>query len=428
MPSSSGMKIPPGCRLRNSLRWLPSIALVGGAIFVAWRNLAGHVHPVFHELPPALSDSLAVLLGVGLLLLVGAARVGKAGAGSPVPLRFWLAGAGLSLLACLTMVWGVNPHGHFGSAFFQPMVLSARGEKLRAYTALSLPPQLVVMGSSNTFTISPGYLQEQLGYRSFNFGVEAGQIEDALLQARFIYRLHAVAAPSVMLVEVTEPLAGGELTAAERVSVTQWIDMDPRTLLLTIEQQTHETLNYQTLADAAFVLLYYVQGKAPRNDWTFLPDGEGVYTPGYSITDAIVASSLKRDIREAVPAACQKLDTTGEAKVYQLIALAESRGTALVFYRSPVHPDYYQSVLANNPGFQACHAQLVVFMQSLPQQYSHVFFVDFLQVDSLNALGNRGFIDSHHLSALGAQHLVDALAPVLREAGRRATAEGTSQP
>lgn len=185
---------------------------------------------------------------------------------------------------------------------------------------------------------------------------------------------------------------------------------------LTLQYQARETFHSQSLADAAFVLLYYVQNKVPPLDWEFRADGEGVYSPPYSVTDGIITNSVQNDIKENLPATCSTLDPLGQNKVQQLITLAEGHGTALVFFRGPVHRDYYRAALEGNAEFEECHARLVEYLQGLVEQNASVYFMDLLQPASLADMGNQAFYDSHHLSPAGADVLVEILAPVLREA------------
>ena len=80
--------------------------------------------------------------------------------------------AGLNLLA--------DPMGVHGSRLFEPIAWRTRGEKLHLYEQARPVPEVVVLGSSRSFNVEPGYIREKTSRPAFNASLAGGGVRDYL--------------------------------------------------------------------------------------------------------------------------------------------------------------------------------------------------------------------------------------------------------
>src|SRR5262245_33156091 len=118
------------------------------------------------------------LLGLSLfsLLFVGALRATE---NQPARGAGWLlAWVGLAAVPLLALVAGlnylVNPLMIYSTRLFQPIVLHSRSEKMLLYRAAEPPPEIVVLGSSTSFTMAPAFIRERTGRPAFNASLHGG--------------------------------------------------------------------------------------------------------------------------------------------------------------------------------------------------------------------------------------------------------------
>jgi hypothetical protein len=378
----------------------------------------------------AITRLLSTSAGMLILLLILAARVtgwlqGKhednpGNEALPVP-KSVLWGWGTGLIACLIITVGlivfVDPRGLYGTDYYEPRLTLVRGFKVNAYTALSDTPDIVVMGSSRAFTLSPSYIQDTLDYSAFNMSAEGARMEDYLVQTRFILSQDKDSPPKVLFIEVLPSLGTVQDSVAQRSPLKLVPYMEFDTARLAIELRTEGLFELQQLAEAIYVVrIYHLDGEIPRT-WSFQPDGEGTRPP-QPRWETIIANQIQR----LSPPVCQTLDKEGIRFFEEIVSLAEKHDIALILYTSPRQPDYYNAVMRDNKRYLRCQDLWLSYMQDMHKEHEIVFSLNFSLLDSINGLaGPEGYYDIHHITVLNSNRLIEAAADTIDQAYAIAT-------
>jgi hypothetical protein len=322
----------------------------------------------------------------------------------------WGIGFALTFGLIAATIVMINPLGMYFTNQYPSHQLLLRGSKTAGYQQLSPTPDVVIMGSSRAFTLSPTYIDEQTGYSAYNMAIEGGRIEDILIQTRQMQIF-----PKVMLIEIQDGLPRQPNDIAARAPLS-WIPyMDFRTALLTVQKRVEGLVDINQLAEAIYTARYGAMYAHQPREWPqFEPNG-------FAVRPFINASELEQaillDIGNIPPAQCEQVDQTSQAEVNTLIQMAQAHNTAIIFYMSPWHPQYVETLLTNNPHYQTCHALSLAYMNALDQSSDQVFFLDYSQLESIDGVADvSGYYDSQHLTEANSQRLIDHALPTLQVA------------
>lgn len=320
----------------------------------------------------------------------------------------WGTGFALAFGLIAATIVVINPLGMYFANQYPSYQLLLRGSKTEGYQRLPQTPGVVIMGSSRAFTLSPAYIEEQTGYSAYNMAIEGGRIEDILIQARQMQAL-----PKVMMIEIQDGLPRQPNDIAARAPLS-WIPyMDFRTALLTVQKRLEGLVDINQLAEAVYTARYgAVYAHQPR-EWPLFESN------GFAVRTLISAPELEQaillDIGNIPPAQCEAVDQTSQADVDTLMQMAQAHNTAIVFYMSPWHPQYVESLLANNPLYQTCHALSLEYMNAHGQSSDQVFFLDYSRLESIDGVADvSGYYDSQHMTEANSQRLIDHTLPTLQ--------------
>ncbi len=316
-------------------------------------------------------------------------------------------GAAFLLLIVAGTILSVNPRGMYFSDRFVPHQLLIRGSKTQGYFALSTPPDLVIMGSSRAFTLSPAYIHSNTGLTTYNMAVEGGRIEDFLIQTRQLQPF-----PPVLLIEVQEGLPREPNDIASRAPL-RWLPyMRPETALLTLQKRLEGLIDLDQFAEAIHIANFAEFYERQPNEWPrFNADGFAART---TITAPELEQALLTDIGNIPPARCEGVDEISQSEVAALIEIAEAQDSAVIFYISPLHPRYYDALLRDEPEYQRCYAAFTAYMNELTQAHDNVFFLDYSRLATIDgAEDESGYYDSQHLTEANSRRLIDHAAPTI---------------
>lgn len=265
-------------------------------------------------------------LGLFAALFLAARRAPEPeGAG---PRILVLAGTALGLVAGLNYV--VNPFGLFAPRLVEPILLHSRAEKLRLLEAVP-PPQVVILGSSPSFTLSPAYLTRKTGRSAFNASVHGASPRDyeALLRYMLAHRI----VPRTLIVALS----------FEQVRPGARVDFEP-----------HDPLSAylpggpapSRLGDAGSLLGFAPTEASLRALWASLrgrgepfyrfdPDGQGHLAKQ---ADSGLEEALVR-ARAAIPnLRFEDLDPAQWGHLQALFEECRRRGIGVIVYLPPYHP------------------------------------------------------------------------------------------
>lgn len=319
-------------------------------------------------------------------------------------LTFWFFGVGVLLVSVAFVIVYVNPRGMYFSDAYRPHQLLLRERKTADFRNLPATPDLVILGSSRAFTLSPSTIEQRTGLTAYNMAIEGGRIEDVVIQVRQMREL-----PEILLIEVQEGLPREPNDIAARAPFNWLPYMSRETSLLTLQRRLTGLVDLSHFSEALYILRYNALYERQPQEWPFFAaDGMAVRP---TVSAAQLEQAILLDIGNIPPAQCVGVDAQSQTDMQTLIATAKNR--RLVFYLSPWHPRYREAVLDENLAYQACYAAFTAYMSDLTEQNPNVDFVDASQLDTLD-LSEAGFYDSQHLTEANSSRLIDVLAETLQ--------------
>jgi hypothetical protein len=346
------------------------------------------------------------LVGAALfaLLFVRALRGPEA---PPIRSAFWLlrrlglaGGLALALVAGLNYL--VNPLGIYSSRLFEPIVLHSRTEKMRLYRAASPRPEIVILGSSSSFTMAPAQIQERTGQTAFNASLHGGVPEDYLAFLRYMASLGTL--PSLLIVPMSVEQVRPDLPAGfePHNPLAPYIEREPRGWLpdlgrlVTLEQ-----------ARASLRLLAAELRGRPPSHYRFDSDGRAHFRESPEPLDRIVDSYL--GTREWSPGvyAFPDLDARQMSLFHRFLALARRLDVKVIVYVPPLYPRAV-ALYERESNLPALRAKLLERLHAWQAQGLIVAVHDFTRVESFGGHAQE-FHDLAHPTAEASRRMLDLM-------------------
>ncbi|MDH5505844.1 MAG: hypothetical protein OEZ02_01320 [Anaerolineae bacterium] len=327
-------------------------------------------------------------------------------------LRSFVVGVFLAAAVLITVNAVVNPRGIYAIKLFSPWAPNARAIKINAYQNLPASPDLVILGSSRAFTISPQYINAKLGQSAYNWSLEGGKLQEFLIQTKFMLHQAPEDVPEVLLIEVW-PASDVLNDFIVSSSPTQLLPfMPPSMMFKAALLPIQELFNVHQFSESLYVLRQNLVGGDLARGWEFDAMGGG------QRDKMMFDQALSRDIRSIAPQAfCETLQPGGVQILHQMVGLADQHGISLVFFYSARHPLYHAEIIRTHPAYQRCHQELLDFMHQLAGQYPYVFFLDYSLLENFNGIATAdGFYDGQHMTQINNNLLIDAATDSLRQA------------
>jgi hypothetical protein len=394
---------------------LGGAALIGYGVFARYfifsaRTLASlnSFGDMFRQL--SLMVSLLILLGA----ISGSALKSTQAEMEPLrAARVWWIGFVTMLLVALGLAIIVNPHARFSGNAFPPVNVGARKIKVDLYAGLQSPPNLVVMGSSRAFTISPSYIQKETGYSAFNMAVESGDAGDYYIQTNYMVKTDT--SPRVMVIEIHQNSFGGVDKTWQIQPLALIPYMPLRGVVSLSEESLKDAFGLQSISDSLYSLFL---SEAQRQTWTINldPYGMGIRAPitpeeYKKLLTATITGPTKNNVY------CKRLAADGKKTLEAMAALAEKNGIGIVLYESPMNFTFSNTTYEEHPdAFDNCRNLLNSYLFSLSESYPNVFFRDLSVYEPISKLRENGYYDAVHLMPNAAEMVVDALIPEIESA------------
>jgi hypothetical protein len=339
---------------------------------------------------------------------------------SPSPAGWWALGFGSILALALGLAVWINPHAVFERSDTYPIFPDARGVKQSLYESRQEDVQVVVLGSSRAFTLSPEYIQNRTGLTAFNFSVEGARGVDLALEARLLLRADPDRLPLVLIVEGGHTHGGDDFQSLNIQPLSMLPYMPLEIGLKVALRRTQDVFSLASVSDSLFLLINRHLGPEDAV-WTYEADGLGVHVPTAS---ELYYTALERDAAQTRRVfECKQLNPGWMDYMVELASEAEAHGIGVVIFTSPLDGTFYRDVLDNNKAYRTCHRIYLQFIRQLEAEYPNVFFRDLEGQAEIGGLAEAGFYDIQHLKPSASNAVIDALAPEVTEAYEWATQE-----
>ena len=347
-----------------------------------------------------------VLLASGLAvyaMLFLAARPLPAAASAPArPGRAALVALPAVLLAAVASLnYVVNPFGLFDSHVFEPIVLHSRAAKVRLYLQRQPPPQIVLLGSSPTFTMEPSYVEARTGRPAFNASVHGGTPRDFLALTRLALR--GGRGPRVIIagfrVEQFRPDTRVGFEPGDPLE--SFVAEDEAPLRRAAEEA--ETLLTLEQTEASVRLLSVELRGRPEPHYRFDADGLGhfkSFSLDGALADYLVEAAKPYHFRFA------QLNAAQLQYLAELFALCRSRQIQVIAYLPPYHPRLTALWDAQTRLPELREGLLAELRRA--QASGGVTVHDFTRVESFGG-NERMFLDALHPSAEANRLILDVL-------------------
>ncbi len=168
----------------------------------------------------------------------------------------------------------VDPHEDFGTGLIDPLVLTNRSEKLEMIEALDENPEILIFGSSRTFTIDPDHIFELTGRRAFNASVSYGRSEDHNAIIHFLTQERAVH-PETLVIGFSAGAFNDDPIETQLLNnkyLKSYLAEPPTPLWKRAPRILKSKLNGQYVGDIFRSLFFHASG-FPADRVSFLPNG-----------------------------------------------------------------------------------------------------------------------------------------------------------
>jgi hypothetical protein len=309
----------------------------------------------------------------------------------------------LTLLLFAGTIFLVNPRGLYDTIIFPQLTNNIRQTKVQNYLILETSPEIIILGSSRTLTLSPGYVEQVSGHPTYNFGISGTRIEDALLISLLIYDQQSESPPYVLIYEIF-PEMRTEADYVAMMSPWEMLSyMDKEMRWLALETRFRELINIHQFIEALYVLQYSHQDFAPDSEWIILSNGLGIGRQKIDLQTALKTSMEERE--EISPCDFHNFEL-GKEYLEDIISLAGRHDTAIIFYTSPILPEYYNDFLANGD----CYQDLYRLMDYFQANYENFYYLDYTMPETIHGYTDaRGFFDGQHMTEHNSNLLIEAM-------------------
>ncbi len=334
----------------------------------------------------------------------------------------------LAALLIVAAVGGVNalvdPYATVGTGIIGPAVWTDRAEKVKLIDRLTVPPQVIVLGSSRAMKIDPAFVEKLTGKPGFNAGVSSGTPSDAYVFTRFLHARfptthqtylwmldqEAFAPSPVDPGVLSQPQLSRYLSSGERLKTRltdlSWL-LSWRTLLTSYRTWRHQSQPVKAAATQPAANQQSVETGPPP---VFAPNGfrkidandrraKGGRTLAAGIQSSI--GIFGRRYRGNYP----RLDPVQKAFFQQTLAAMNSYGSTPLIVLSPVQPRLLAYL--RPLGWSLRHRQVLAYLHSLQPRYRFVL-VDFSSVASFGG-SPKAFFDGVHMKVSNYRRLIRAL-------------------
>jgi hypothetical protein len=293
----------------------------------------------------------------------------------------------------------INPLGIFPPKVLPPIGLTSRFDKLALWTAYNLPPDVVIVGSSRSFTMSPSYIQQMRGQTAFNASVVGGTPRD--FYGFLHYAIQHQMAPKSLIVGLgIEQLDDSiDINAVEPSDPLKPYADETQPSWTKSLQQTLGLFSIEETEASLKSILSRVSAPPARN-YRFENDGQGYFQQAGN-AEYFVERFLNSPNIEINPNA---VETRQFGFIRKIIELCDNQHIALTIYLPPFYPsvrDYFET----QTSFLQSKALVLEQLNSLRTQ--HPFVVIDYSADSRFTAAM--FYDELHPTEQASQIMTDEI-------------------
>jgi hypothetical protein len=344
------------------------------------------------------------ILALGLLLIVS--RFKHAAEIAPATARIFIGRLALCTVVVIAGVvslnYVVNPFGYYPTDFIKPLTFFSRQEKLRLWSRFDAVPEVVILGSSRSFTLPPASVTSLTGHSAFNASFHWGTPRDYAAFTRYLIERKQL--PRVMIVGLSlDQMWSAPETALEANDpLRKYVGLvDVQDMIL---KQLQALVSLEQTEQSIRSLLLEITGRGERI-YGFDRDGLGHFYKVPPLDEAI-ATYMNTPGQTDIPDGFN----TGQVDYLKtFLDLCKEQNIYVIFYLPPYHPrllDYYQAT----PAFSKVKTQLLDILDEWKSQNNYWFAVhDFSDIKSFSGEPSM-FTDAIHSSEAAGRLMIGVMA------------------
>jgi hypothetical protein len=302
----------------------------------------------------------------------------------------------------------VNPRGLYGTDNYKPRWLLVRPIKVDAYLNLPSTPDVVILGSSRTFTLSPTYIHQHFGYTAFNASVEGSRLGELPVFLKFIAAHSINDFPKVIILEALPYILESPVPERMPSSLLPYMELTDK--LRWWYARYDGMFDLDQLSESIFSAL-----REPKetNDWTFTSDGEGILQ---ITTTELLNQAVGQAISDGPPD-CQQPTHRAVMYYHELVSLAYQHKASIIFIITPMHPGYFAAFMAPSSQFYACKTQAIQVLENLANENINIFFLDYSDLARIGGVPTaEGYYDSQHMTEYNSNLLLNTARDTIERA------------
>lgn len=311
------------------------------------------------------------------------------------PFLKWLAfSVPVFVVAVAVLNYVVNPFGYYPTSFLKPLTFASRQEKIRLWSELPKTPDVIMLGSSRSFTLSPANLTQTSGRSAFNASFHWGTFRDYVAFLRYLIQKHQL--PKIVIAEMSlDIMRSAPETALEANDPLRQYISDSYDTNAVIVQQYQALWSVTQTEQSIRSLLLEIVGRNSRL-YAFDADGLGHFLHPDPQDEAIntYISMLKPDD------ALDKFDSAQIAYLQTFLRLCRDQNLQVIFYVPPYHPRLL-SYFKQNGAFVNSEAELLKIVTDWREQGDRLTIHDFSDVNSFAGTSSMFFDAIHPTEAAG---------------------------
>ncbi len=306
------------------------------------------------------------------------------------------------IIICVILI---DPHEDFGTGLIEPIVLTNRTLKLKSLSLMNPKPELLIFGSSRTFTFDPDIIMQRLGKQTFNASVSYARSEDYYALLRYsVEELHIT--PKTLLIGFIPAEFNNDPFERQLLNNKQlgkYVENNPAFSPFFILKTIKEKLNARLVNDSIKSFLFHTTRtqfkrvaflENGKQDTIDTPYSESAITSQYQH-----AKKLYQGISEPPISRLNYFKKT--------IDYASDHHIKIILAILPIHPDIATKLKLETP-YNAFTASLMTYLNSFPKNTFTLY--DFSDISSFNG-EKTGFNDPTHMDVENVLLITNKLFP-----------------
>jgi hypothetical protein len=331
----------------------------------------------------------------------------------------------LLLIGVMVFNYILNPLGIYPTSYFEPLVLNhdtTYRYKTNLYDSMNPPPEVVVLGSSRAFTVSPAYITEITGLSAFNASVHGGGVGDFIQFTRHMVdeghppRVIIVGLATELMVHKSRPSQQANAPASPKKKAKS----DPSLAERLLGTDAYRSLNefradlshnidlvrqlaawYQTEESIRQLKLEF-NGR-PRAFYRI--DTDGLVHFKRPQLEKMVQANIADPLWGELFSRYDEVDKGALTVVKNLLALCRKNHIQVIFYLPPYQPQML--AIYDQQNFPRLKAEQLELLASLQDKYDFTVY-DMTTVESFGG-DETMFIDGVHPSEDASRLILDIL-------------------